>query len=198
MKKIKSVILFILFLTIFSCKSEQNCFVQEDEIGRTNNLELNSIAEKSLNTITKILSYENELKNIDEESSVAKIRTNEIYFNLEKGNEILYIKTIYWKDYFREEQLSYFYYEVPIKEIMIDNIKIEDSGLWQYADSSFFHIISKFNNEKAFRFKFVDFKSDPIEVDCTGTTSDINLLIRSENAQILKEALKNFIENYDK
>lgn len=197
--KILKITLIVSFLIFLSCKSEMTCSEPSENIGRTNSLKLNAECEQSLNAITKILNWQHELKNFDKNSSVALIRTNEIYFNLNENNQNLYIKAFYYKDYLKEKKPNYNYYEVPINQLDPKNIEIEVLGLKQYENNSVIIFTSKFSNDKAFTRTHVLYDNDNNlqHIECVQTSS-IDLLVKTEDAQILKDAFVNFLRNYKK
>lgn len=192
-----AVVAFSLFL-LQSCKNEISCSEPVTNIGRTCKLKLNKEAKRSLNTLAEILSELHDLQNTDEKSGSAKVMSNEIFFNLDKSDN-LYFKLNYYKDYYKEIKPTYHYYEVPIEQLNPENITITELGLWQYGANSIVTINSKFSNDKAFSLKFVKYDKDNnlVSVECL-EKGEIGFLVRREDAEKLKNAFITFINNYKK
>ncbi len=192
------ILLCGLILILQSCKSEINCTEPIDDIGRTCNLKLNPVAVKSLNIISEILSFNHELWNTNEKSGLAKVRANIISFNLNKDNKIFYINLFFYKDYLKSKLASYQYYEIPLKELIAENIIVHETSVEQYGEVSLFEIRSKFSNDKAFVFKVVecDDNNNLKSVTCSDS-STLTFFVKTEDAIVLKDAFVDFINNYE-
>lgn len=194
-KTFKISIVITLFYLFQSCNNKNECDEPTILNERTCKKKLSEEAFRSLNLITKILNSSNYLKNNDEESSIALLITNEIFFNLDNSNN-LFFKISYYGDYSKTKIRSYSYYEVPINEIDITNITTSDSVLLKYGEITYVTINSKFNNDKAFRYSLVSYdNNNNLEYVKCSESSEITFSVSSSEAQLLKNSFLTFVSN---
>lgn len=187
----KKVILFLLIINISSCSND----VQYVKINEYYN---NSVAEKELNEISKILNgYTLESEGFHKENNkIVKHHLSkvfDVYFKFDKNQQLFYFQEIQVvnRDWKNEDTRKI--YTVPVKELDPNNIEYSNYKNHQAIgdkNTSAFEINSKYNNYEAFKYQFIT-KSDNV----TGTTNSFTIYLKPKDAEKLKKALINFLKN---
>ena len=184
-------------ILLSSCNKNE-CEVPNYDLVRKVALQLNSETEKNLNSITQILHNHRYLKNNLVSKTVPARLENEIFFNLNKDNNVLHFREIHYKNLVDFEINHYRNYDIPIDEIDTESIEIiymtEGSV---YENSAVITIKSKFNNTEAFNKQSVVIENGKEVVKACATDEGFSINIKSEDAELLKKSLVSFIKNYN-
>lgn len=194
----KNYFIIILTLLLADCKSGMNCDVPSYKHERQNHLNLNAEAQRSLNIISKILDGSSVLTINNPIEGEPKIRVNTIFFNLNKNEPIFYIENIFYYDNYERKISHYFSFEIPLSELVPENIKVSEEDMPMYGRFASIEFTSNYNNPEAFLLKTINLKGTNPEVTQCEKRSYFNLDLNVEDAMELKVAFIDFLNNYKK
>lgn len=192
----KYLLILILCIPFTSCKTN-DCQLLNYERVRKVEIQIDTESEKSLNNITDILHKGRYLYTTIESENSASRTENEIFFNLDQDKNSLHIRVNYYKKKTGIDLLHYMNFDVPINQIDSNKIVVtyfKKGGV--YYDYANLTIGSKFNNPNAFKIQLVSIDSGNEKVNQCITDESFDLNVKSEDAEILKSAITEFLKNY--
>lgn len=191
-------LLFFSIIFVLGCSKKDDYFFDFDLV-RENNLPLNAKADKSLEEISNLLSGKGTLYSVENIIDFPAAVQSILYFSLDKTNQNLYIRIVYYEDKNLFKINSYIDFEIPIKNIDVNNIEYNEYHSSKHMGGKFGSLLinSKYNNPEAFKSRKTKFENNNLIVEDVVPLGLLSIVINPEVGRELKAPFVSFVKNFN-